>query len=216
MPRLASGVVPPDLIDPFQPAAVLRGVLLGIGVALLFGLPSLGAVLRVPPVRVLRRTVEPLPVPPRIAIATAVAVLGGVWATAAVQADSGLLGAQFTGGALLAAALLGAAAWGVSRLAAALPRERAALRGRFWLRHGLASLARPGAATLTATVALGLGVLVVAALWLVERGLTRELVGNLPEEAPSVFLVDIQPDQWDGCGRSSSRRGRPTSTRCRW
>jgi len=198
IPRLASGLVPPDLIDPFQPAAVLRGVLLGIGVALLFGLPSLSAVLRVPPVRVLRRTVEPLPVPPRVAIVTVVAVLAGVWATATVQADSAVLGAQFTGGALLAAALLGTAAWGVSRLAAALPRERAALRGRFWLRHGLASLARPGAATLTATVALGLGVLVVAALWLVERGLTRELVGNLPESAPSVFLVDIQPDQWDG------------------
>ncbi len=198
LPRLAAGIVPPDLIDPFQPAAVLRGVLLGVGVALLFGLPSLGAVLRVPPVRVLRRSVEPLPVPRRVAVVTVLAVLGGVWATAAIQADSALLGAQFTGGALLAALLLGVAAWGVSRLAAALPRAQAALRGRFWLRHGLASLARPGAATLTATVALGLGVLVVAALWLVERGLTRQLVGNLPETAPSVFLVDIQPDQWDG------------------
>jgi len=198
VPRLASGIVPPGLIDPFQPAAVVRGLVLGVGVALLFGLPSLGAVLRVPPVRVLRRTVEPLPVPPRIAIATTIAVLAGVWTTAAVQADSPLLGAQFTAGALLAATLLGAAAWGVSRLAAALPRERAALRGRFWLRHGLASLARPGAATLTATVALGLGVLVVVALWLVEHRLTDELVGNLPEAAPSVFLVDIQPDQWDG------------------
>jgi putative ABC transport system permease protein len=40
--------------------------------------------------------------------------------------------------------------------------------------------------------------MVVVALWLVERRLTDELVGNLPEEAPSVFLIDIQPDQWDG------------------
>jgi putative ABC transport system permease protein len=43
---------------------------------------------------------------------------------------------------------------------------------------------------------LGLGVLVVVGLWLVERGLTGELEGNLPEEAPSAFLVDIQPEQW--------------------
>jgi putative ABC transport system permease protein len=207
VPRFASTIVPPGLIDPFQPGAIVRGVALGLGVALLFGLPSLSAVLRVAPARVLRRAVEPLPAPRGVAAATVAAVVGGVWATAAAQSGSAVLGAQFTVGALAAAGLLALAAWGVSRLAGALPRTRATVAGRFWLRHGLAALARPGAATLAAVVALGLGVMVVVGLWLVERRLTDELVGNLPEEAPSVFLVDIQPDQWEGVRRILQEEG---------
>jgi len=50
----------------------------------------------------------------------------------------------------------------------------------------------------TATiVALGLGVHVIASMLLVEDRLARELEGGLPDEAPSVFLVDVQPDQWE-------------------
>ena len=63
-------------------------------------------------------------------------------------------------------ALLAGAATLLARLAAK-PRRRVGL----WLRQGLAALARPGAGTLGGIVALGLGVLVVLAMHLVERGL---------------------------------------------
>lgn len=201
-PRLSGAALPPELLGSWDPlaewGAVLRGLLLGLAVALLFALPSLAAALRVPPARVLRRDAEPLPVPRAIRIAVAASVLVGVWATAAVQSGSAALGAWFVAGAVGVTLLLMVAARGVTRGAARLRRrsERGAATGRFWLRHGLAALGRPGAGTLAAVVALGLGVLVVTGLWLVERGLTSELEGNLPEEAPSVFLIDIQPDQW--------------------
>lgn len=199
-PGIAGPALPGDLLDPWQPAAVARGLLLGLAVALLFALPPLAAALRVPPARVLRRDAEPLPVPRAVRIAVAATVLGGVWATAAVQSGSPALGSWFLLGAVGVTLLLAAAARGVSLGAATLRSHREGRAhgapGSFWLRHGLAALGRPGAGTLGAVVALGLGVLVVTGLWLVERRLTSELEGNLPEEAPSVFLIDIQPGQW--------------------
>lgn len=194
VPYFAADLVPVGLLDPWQPGAVGRGVGLGLGVALLFGLPSLGSALRVPPARVLRRTAEPLPVPRWLQASVAVTVLLGIWGTAAIQASSWRLGLQFTGGTLAAAAALALAARAITALVGRLPRRGDGLA--FALRHGLASLVRPGAGTQGAVVALGLGTLVVIGLWSVERGLTAQLAGALPENAPSVFLVDIQPAQW--------------------
>src|SRR5262249_1402526 len=57
---------------------------------------------------------------------------------------------------------------------------------------------RPGSGTVGAIVALGLGVLVVLGMSLVEQRLAREMSTELPSGAPSAFLVDIQPDQWEG------------------
>jgi putative ABC transport system permease protein len=84
-----------------------------------------------------------------------------------------------------------------------MPRDFA----RPWLRQGLAALARPGAATFGAIVALGLGVLVVLAMSLVERRLAEEFARQLPTDAPSAFLIDIQPDQWPGVRGLLERAG---------
>ena len=69
------------------------------------------------------------------------------------------------------------------------------------------TLARPGAATFGAIVALGLGVLVVLAMSLVERRLAGEFARQLPTDAPSAFLIDIQPDQWPGVRGLLERAG---------
>ncbi|HVR95916.1 MAG TPA: FtsX-like permease family protein, partial [Thermoanaerobaculia bacterium] len=66
---------------------------------------------------------------------------------------------------------------------------------------------RPGAAAGGAIVALGLGVLVVLAMSLVEGRLTSQLAAEFPENAPSAFLVDIQPPQWPGVERLLRQAG---------
>jgi putative ABC transport system permease protein len=204
LPRLFPDLIPAALIHPWQPAALLRGLGLGVGVAMLFSLPPLSAVLRVPPARVLRRDAEPLPRHRWVIGVTLLALALGVWGMAALQSGSALLGAQFTGGvALVTAALAGAAflvSWGVRRL----PRD---FSYRPWLRHGIAALARPGAAAGGAIVALGLGVLVVLGMSLVERRVTAQLAKELPANAPSAFLVDIQPDQWPGVEKLLQQQG---------
>ncbi|HYL06272.1 MAG TPA: FtsX-like permease family protein, partial [Thermoanaerobaculia bacterium] len=203
LPGLFPDLIPASLVHPWQPLALLRGLGLGVGVAMLFSLAPLSAVLRVPPVRVLRREAEPLPRHPLATAVTGVTLIAGILGLATVQSRSWLLGVQFTGGVALATALLAAAALLVVRVVRRLPRDFA----RPWLRQGLAALARPGAATFGAIVALGLGVLVVLAMSLVQRRLAQEFARQLPKDAPSAFLIDIQPDQWPGVRALLERAG---------
>ncbi len=197
LPSLFPDLIPAGLVRPWQPAALLRGLGLGLGVALLFSLPPLAGVLRVPAVRVLRRDAEPLPGHRGVTAATAAALAIGTVVMATLQSGSWERGLQFAGGVTLAAGVLALAALAVTRAARRLPRDF----GRLSLRHGLAALGRPGAATMGAIVALGLGVLVVLAMSLVERRLGRELTADLPSNSPSAFLIDIQPDQWPSIDR---------------
>jgi len=190
---LLAGVLPVANLDLVQPFAWGRGLLLGVGVALLSSLPPLAAARRVPPIRVLRRDSEPLP-PSRPALAGVVlAVLVSCTALASWQAGSWTLGVFFAVGLLVITAALGLAARGLARLASR-PRSRS----RLWLRQGLAALERPGASTLSGIVALGLGVVALLGMFLVERSLSAELAREFPRDAPTAFLIDIQPDQWAG------------------
>lgn len=190
---LLRDLLPVTHLPLWQPWAMLRGLGLGIGVALFFALPPLLAAQRVPPIRVLRRDAEPLP-PSRLAqVLVGLVLVVGVAALAAAQAESWRLGLAFTGGLLVTVAVLLVAARALVGLAAR-PRRRA----RLVVRHGLAALARPGAGTLSAVVALGLGVLVIVLMSEVEGQLTTQLRRDLPAEAPTAFLIDIQPDQWAG------------------
>lgn len=184
-------LIPRDLIQPFQPLALLRGLGLGIGVAVLFSAPSLVSVWSIPPARVLRRDADPLPGNRPIWALSLLTLTAGLFAMAWLQSRSLLLGLQFLGGLAGVAVVLAAAAWVLTRATARLPRDLPVT-----VRYGLAALSRPGATTLGAVVALGLGILVVLGMYLIERQLARELTAQLPKQAPSAFMVDIQPDQW--------------------
>ncbi len=195
LPPLLGDVLPAGLELPlWQPRAAARGIALGLGTALLFSLPPLLATRRVPPLRVLRKDVEPIAAGWTIRTATALALAAGVWAAASLQAGSALLGLQFALAVAVAAAVLGLVALLVVRGIGRLPRRW----GRTWMRNGLAALARPGAATLGAVTALGLGVLLLVGIRLVERTLVAELSPGPESAAPTAFLLDIQPDQWPG------------------
>lgn len=194
LPRLAPDLLPPGLVSPFSLGAALRGLGLGTSLAVLFALPPLTAVWRVSPARVLREEAEPLAAPRGVRLASW-ALLGlGIFGAAWAQSGELLHAASFTGGLALAALLLTGGARGLLVLAARVPRRRLGP----YLVHGLAALARPGAGTTAAVVALGLGLGTIGTLLLVERRLGRELASALPEDAPSAFLVDVQPDQWPG------------------
>lgn len=196
-------LLPPGGLDPWQPQALLRGLGLGLGVALLFALPALLAVRRVPPARVLRRDAEPLPSSRPMRLLGGVLLLAGIGATAWVQSGLPLVAALFTAGLAASALVLALAARGLLWLVTRVPRERLP----FALRHGLAALARPGAGTVSSILALGLGTLVVLHIALVQRDFSRQLSADLPENAPTAFLLDVQPDQWPGVSALLSAEG---------
>jgi hypothetical protein len=60
VPKLTGGLLPAELIHPWQPHAIMRGICLGVAVAILFTFPLLVGLRKVPPVRVLRRDAEPV------------------------------------------------------------------------------------------------------------------------------------------------------------
>ena len=194
VPSFLGDLVPAGAGRTIEWMALARGLGLGLGVALLFSLPPLLATRRVPPMRVLRHDAEPVPTPRWIAVATAAVLLAGVWLFAALQARSPRLGAEFAAGAVAATLALAGAGVALARLVGRAPRRWS----RVWVRHGLAALARPGASTTGAIVGLGLGVLVVLGMSQVERQLAAQIDRELPRDAPTAFLVDIQPDQWQG------------------
>jgi putative ABC transport system permease protein len=203
IPRLLEGLLPdlPQMALPW--GAVARGIGLGVGAALLFALAPLAAALRVPAARVLRRDVEPLPLGRAATILLGLLLGAGVTAFAALQARSLLYGLAFAGGLAATAALLALGARALVGAARRAPRLRLALP----LRHGLAALGRPGSASVAAIVALGIGTMVVLGMRTIETGLADRLRADLPTDAPTAFLIDIQPSQWEGVRAEIGRAG---------
>ena len=62
-------------------------------------------------------------------------------------------------------------------------------------RLGLANLHRPGTATPLMLVSVGLGLSTLAAVALIQGNVRREILEQLPANAPSFFFVDIQDGQ---------------------
>lgn len=192
MPIALASYIPAELINPWQPLAILRGFALGLAVAMVFSLPALVAVLRVPPILVFRREAEPLYQARWAPILTAILMIIGIGSLAALQARSMLVGVLFTGGVLSTMLVLSIGAYVVMRIVSKLPRDRIS---RVWVRHGLAAVARPGANTIPSVVALGLGLLVLTCAGIVQRHVAGQLTNTLPEIAPSALMVNIMPQQ---------------------
>ncbi len=203
IPRLLVTLLPDLPLDLFQPAAVLRGLLLGLAVSLIFAAAPLAAALRVPAARVLRRDAEPLAPSRRAAVASLALLAVGTVAVSVAQARSVADGLLFAAGLALTAGALALVARLLIAVTARLPRLRLALP----LRWGVAALSRVGSGTTAQVVALGLGAFVLVAMITVERGLITRLDAELPRDAPTAFLIDIQPSQWEGVRAALARSG---------
>ena len=82
--------------------------------------------------------------------------------------------------------------YGVQFVARKLPRSRIPS-----LRLAIANLYRPGAATISVILSMGLGLTLFVTVALIEGNLTRQVQEQLPERAPAFFFIDIQPNQLD-------------------
>ncbi len=190
---------------PWQSA--LAGLGTGLLTTLLFCLPPLLDVRAVRPVLVLRRLVEQGPTgiggwfarwwARRLQLgiaAVVVAALGGIaWALT----DSPKVGAWFA--LLFTLALLVLLVLAMVALRALrffLNRTRLHLPSS--LRHGLANLYRPGNQSAAVLAALGTGVMLILAVYLMQRGLLRDLHETASPKLPNVFLVDVRTAEVPG------------------
>ena len=203
VPAILGGALPVEAVSIWQPWAFLRGVALGIGVSTAFSAPALLVVLRAPPVRVFRRGAEPLPGSRLASALSLFAVATGVAGSVALQAGSLWLALRFLGAVGAAVAALVLAALGLRSVARFLaPRCRSS-----WLRYGVAALARPESGTLAASVALGMGLMVLLSMFVVQGHLHDELAAGLPEDAPSAFLLNVPQAGWEELAELLEREG---------
>jgi putative ABC transport system permease protein len=199
-------LAPAELVTGVPWMALVRGLVLGLGVTLVFSVPPLTAVWRVSPARVLRAEVTPLPVPRVVRIVSASVLALGIVLASFAQTRDPEIALGFAAGVTLLAGLLWLLAHGLLRAVGRLPRAR--LPVVIW--QGAAALARPSAGTTGSIVALGLGTLVVLGISLLEGVLEREIATALPEDAPSVFLITCNPINGP---RSSASRARTAARR---
>ncbi|WP_299438080.1 FtsX-like permease family protein [uncultured Rhodospira sp.] len=133
--------------------------------------------------------------PRRRYLALLVAALAALVAVTVLGAEDRRFAAVFVAGAAGALGLFGLAALGVRLLAR---RSARLARGRPGLRLALANLHRPGSATASVVLSLGLGLSVLVIVALIQGNLARQIDDRLPREAPSYFFIDIQPHQLEG------------------
>jgi putative ABC transport system permease protein len=207
LPAVFGKLLPVHATLVFPWRSVLAGLGTGLLTTLLFCLPPLLDVRAVRPVLVLRRLVEQGQDgfrgwlarwwARRLQLGLAVLVVLALGGIAWALSDSRKVGGWF---ALVFAAalvvLLVLAVVVLRTLRFVLNRVR--LRLPSSLRHGLANLYRPGNQSAAVLAALGTGVMLILAVYLMQGSLLRDLRETASLKLPNVFLIDVTPDEVAG------------------
>jgi putative ABC transport system permease protein len=189
----------------FDWPSMLQGMFAGVLSTLLFTLPPLLSIRDIKPNSIFRRDMSSEKQTwrerfrsGRVALASALLILGGLGALAGWLAGSKLedairLGGWFSGGLAVSLLILTGFAWlllrGIRRLS---PLARGSLR------HGLANLYRPGNQAEAVLVSIGIGVMFTLTIYLVQHSLLTEIAESAPPGMPNVFLIDITAPLKDG------------------
>jgi putative ABC transport system permease protein len=208
LPAVFGNLLPVHATLSFPWRSALAGLATGLLTTLLFCLPPLLDVRKVRPILVLRRMVEQAEErglaaflyrwgQRKLQIVAAVVILIALVAIAAVLSDSAQVGVWF--GAALAAILfvlllLSAGFLRLLRWLLKLVR----LRLPQFLRQGLANLYRPGNQSAAVLAALGTGVMLILAVYLMQSQVLREIQETASPKLPNIFLIDITTDEVAG------------------
>ena len=186
--RLMAGMLSESLPRPSL-WPVFSGLAAGLVTVLAFALPQLLRLARVPPLRVLRRDLTPLPLNNYLiyALAAGALLLLSPWQSGSVRLTLYTLAGLF-----LTALILAVAAKFMLRLLKYLqPGLTSAAR------HGLANLTRRQNQGVAQIIGIGIGMTVMLLLTLIRTDLLEGWQNRLPPQTPNYFLINIQPDQVD-------------------
>ncbi|WP_321391250.1 ABC transporter permease [Emcibacter sp.] len=192
-----------DLLVRFLPVPVAAGfylkplllaALYSLLITLIFTLWPLSRAQNIPAARLFRQLVhknERVKYP-KIFIALILGLLAALVGLVVWQSEHRNITLFFLGGTLFAFLVLYGAGWLIRFLARRLPRPKSPT-----LRIALSNIHRPGNATVSVVLSLGLGLILFTAIALVENNITREINDRASLEAPSFFFIDVQKDQHD-------------------
>ncbi len=207
LPAVFGNLLPVHAVLEFPWKSIAAGLGTGLLTTLLFCLPPLLDVRGVRPVLVLRRLVDSGPGglqgflerwlrrwPQLLVSAALIFPLAGVaWALS----DSAMVGSIF-GVAFAVALIVLLALAAATLLVLRLLLGGVRLRLPSFLRHGLANLYRPGNQSAAVMASLGLGVMLILAVYLMQAALLRDLRETAAPQLPNIFLIDVTTDEVAG------------------
>ncbi|MDD3991652.1 MAG: hypothetical protein RBR20_06670 [Desulfobacterales bacterium] len=190
LPGLFAGLIPQGLGAAPTLSALVEGAVLGVAVVGLFAFLPLYRLREVRPAAALKISDTGTRRGPAYLLALAVV---GIFFAAMIlwQIGDGRIGGWFVVGTGL---LIGLLALLTRVILAGLRRLPAR---RLVLRQAVRGLFRPRNATAATIVTLSAALTVILAIMLVERNLDATFIQSYPEDAPNLFLLDIQPSQRD-------------------
>ncbi|MFP5235969.1 MAG: ABC transporter permease [Acidobacteriota bacterium] len=207
LPAVFGKLLPVHTVLAFPWRSIGAGLGTGLLTTLLFCLPPLLDVRTVRPVLVLRRLVESQPQglgnwltrlwARRLQISLSIFVLAALGLIAWALSDSPTVGQWFALGLAAVLAVLLALAWVTLRVLR-LVLNRIRLRLPSSVRHGLANLYRPGNQSAAVLAALGTGVMLILAVYLMQATLLREIRDTASPKLPNIFLIDVSSDEVAG------------------
>ena len=133
----------------------------------------------------------------RLQLGISVLVVAALGAIAWVLSDSAKVGGWFaflfTVALVVLLVLAAVSLWFLRFLL-----NRVRLRLPSFLRQGLANLYRPGNQSAAVLAALGLGVMLILAVYLMQAALLRDLRETASPDLPNIFLIDVTTDEVAG------------------
>ena len=206
IPQLLQGWLPVTFEAQFQLLPALVAALAGFSVSLAFTLLPLGVLRSVSPLSVIRGDYsrgDASDRPWRIRIS--LAIVFGLSLFATIQARRPWEGLATGAGLLSAFGVLA----GVARGLVWMVKKWTPSGWPFAVRHGLASLHRPGNRTLLVLTSVGLGTFLLVTLQLSRDVLLTQLFPADRLQQPNAILFDIQPDQREAVVASVQAEGFP-------
>ncbi|WP_024588347.1 ABC transporter permease [Aliihoeflea sp. 2WW] len=195
MPFAASAMLANVLPIPSEggiyPGALALAALFGLLVTLAFAILPLGRARDVPATALFRELgLEGRGLPRAVYVISAAAIAIMLAVLAVGFSGDRRIATIFVGATIFAFLVLRVVGVLVQTLARRSPRVSSTA-----LRLALGNVHRPGALTPSVVLSLGLGLTLLVTLALIDGNLRRQISGNLPEQAPNFFFVDIQANE---------------------
>lgn len=193
VPLIFGSVIPIEVSFVLSWTSILKGMLVGVGISMLFSILPLTLVRKIPPLIVIRSFFDEIAARSKTRYATIIMIILAPWLFAVWQTGSWLFGSLFMGGLLLAFGLL----YLVAQLIMFIMKRSVALAPSFVIRQGMSNLFRPNNQTTVLVIVIGLGAFLLATLGQIQSALLGQVEFMGGEERPNTVLFDIQPYQKD-------------------
>ncbi|MFB9949808.1 ABC transporter permease [Rhizobium puerariae] len=192
--QFLEGVLPVPKDVTFYPSALVLAALFGLLITFAFAILPLGHAREVPATALFReQSFDNTRLPSWPYLLAAGMALTALAALSIMSAEDRFIASVFLAAVAGAFILLRLVAALIAGLARRSPRVNSPA-----LRLAIGNIHRPGALTPSVVLSLGLGLALLVTLALIDGNMRRQLTGQIAQQAPNFFFVDIQGSERNG------------------